>query len=449
MKHTKSILMAAAAALSIASASAQTVIYITGATAFRSAANNTLYSLYSNNLYATSATNANNSGALALYFTNCPLTNGQRADIAVTWTGSEGGMRSVASGTNNIQVPFYDFTKISNGASANAFSTASPPYLQVTTPNTTDMVAGTYTTMAKGMIGFSDSFQSSSRFMNGPRAGDGRRYVALNMQQVGVVPYSWVASRGWTNNFPDRNITYFNAFQALEVGETAGSSYSGRTNDSTIKIFTVGRNIDSGTRVITLANLRYGVTRDVKQFQCFQSGGTITNMTWWPVRSINGITTGLGGGGENSGGVVGDYMTNVITSSTLITTETPDDIITPGNTNYLIGYVSVADISSARRNAGLTPLKYNGVEGRCHDSSTFTALDAGYTNIISGSYPFWGYEFVSFDNSSATANVRSLANDLVTRIKSFPSTSSIIAPNINLNDMRVRRTLDGGILLPR
>jgi hypothetical protein len=133
----------------------------------------------------------------------------------------------------------------------------------------------------------------------------------------------------------------------------------------------------------------------------------------------------------------------------LITTETPDDIITPGNTNYLIGYVSVADISSARRNAGLTPLKYNGVEGRCHDSSTFTALDAGYTNIISGSYPFWGYEFVSFDNSSATANVRSLANDLVTRIKSFPSTSSIIAPNINLNDMRVRRTLDGGILLPR
>jgi hypothetical protein len=76
MKNTKSILMAAAAALSIASASAQEVIYITGATAFRSAANNTLYSLYGDKLLASSGSSTNDSGAIALYFKDCVLTNG-------------------------------------------------------------------------------------------------------------------------------------------------------------------------------------------------------------------------------------------------------------------------------------------------------------------------------------------------------------------------------------
>jgi hypothetical protein len=462
MKHTvstKSILMAAAAALSIASASAQTVIYITGATAFRSAANNTLYSMFSNNLYATTATNTsfnNYSGAVALYFTNCPVPGDalQRVDIAVTWTGSEAGIRSVASrsGSNVVTVPFYDFTKIRNGVSNNpaVFLTPTPPYLGVPAPDTTGMTASTYTTLAKGMIGFSDTFQESSRFRANQRAGDGRTYDELEMRAVGVVPYSWIASRGWTNNFPERNMTYFNAFQALDMGVTTGNMYSGKTNDSTIKIFTVGRNIDSGTRVITLANLRYGVTTPVRQFQCFSSNGIITNMAYSPVRTINGITTSLGRGGESSGGTLADYMVNVITNSARITTISTNDTILPGDTNYLVGYVSVADITAARRNAGLTPLKYNGVEGRCHDNASFGTLDAGYTNIINGSYPFWGYEFVTYNKGlSLTSNVRRLADGLVSKIQSFSSTNIEIAPNINLMDMRVGRdNRDGNFLLP-
>ena len=82
--------------------------------------------------------------------------------------------------------------------------------------------------------------------------------------------------------------------------------------------------------------------------------------------------------------------------------------------------------------------------GRCHDNATFTTLDAGYTNIITGKYPWWGYEFVSYDNNVASVNAKAFANNFVNLIKSFDSTNSIIAPNIKLTDMKVTRTTDGG-----
>jgi hypothetical protein len=440
MKNTKSILMAAAAALTIASASANEVIYITGATAFRSAANNTLYSKYGQNLYAYSGAATNTADAIALYFTNCTLPNGNKADLAVTWTGSEGGIQSVASPAGNpVTVPFYNKTQISNAAVAGTLA-GSAPY-KLAQPDTANMIAGTYTSLQKGQVGCSDSFQASSRFAANRRASDGKTYRSLTMQEVGVVPYAWIASKGFADTFPDRNISYFNAFQALRDGYISGNAISGKEADADVNIFTVGRNVDSGTRVIALANLRYGVTAALNQWECTASGGNITKMIFHPAKTLNGVSTPVGGGGESSGGVVASYMTNVITDSTI------NDDYFLASTNYLIGYVSVADISSARRTAGLRPLKYNGVEGRCHDNASFTTLDAGYTNICNGSYPYWGYEFVTYDNTQITANGKNFADDIVTSIRSFASTNSIIAPNIKLSDMKVERSADGGVLL--
>lgn len=439
MKHSKSILMAVAAALSIASASAQEVIYVTGATAFRSAANNTLYSLFGSRLYAYSGSSTNDASAIALYFTNCVLTNNQTVDIAVTWTGSEGGIQSVASqSTNQVRVPFYNRTQISN-AVAGGTLTGTAPY-KLAQPDTDNMLAGPYTSLQKGVVGCSDSFQSSSRFIANRRIEDGRTYRSLTMQAVGVVPYSWIASKGFADIFPERNMTYFNAVQALREGYLTGNAFSGSLDQSGINIYTTGRNVDSGTRVIALANLNYGVTRAVTQWQCTTSNGLVRSMILHPAKNLNGIVTSEGGGGESSGGVVANYMTNVITDGTV------NNTLPIGITNYLIGYVSVADMTTARRTAGLTPLKYNGVEGRCHGTNGFTTLDAGYTNIITGKYPYWGYEFVTFDNSSASANAKAFANNLVTTIRGFASTNTIIAPNIKLSDMQVERTADGGII---
>lgn len=432
MKNTKSILMAAAAALTIASASAQEVVYITGATAFRSAANNTLYSLYSNNLLASSGSSTTDSGAISLYFTNCLLTNGSRVDIAVTWTGSEGGMQTVASGTNNKRVPFYDLAKLTS----NSITSLTTGLAQ---PDTTNMLAGSLTSLQKGIIGCSDSFQASSRFQGGKKASDGATYTSLAVNAVGVVPYAPIASKGYTNTFPDRNMTLNNMYQILTAGFISGEKISGNTNHTTVKLFATGRNIDSGTRVIALATLKGGIADQLTQWKVTAGSGTATAMVKHPATTINGIATSLGEGGETSGGTVAGYMTNVITSATTVTGTSKGS-----QTNYLVGYVSVADITAARRTAGLVPLKFNGVEGRCHDNSSFTTLDAGYTNIITGAYPWWGYEFVTYDNAVASANAKAFANNFISQIKSFDSTNSIIAPNIKLTDMKVTRTVDGG-----
>lgn len=433
MKNTKSILMAAAAALTIASASAQEVVYITGATAFRSAANNTLYSLYSNNLLASSGSSASDSSAIALYFKDCVLTNGATVDLAVTWTGSEGGMQTVASGTNNKRVPFYDLAKLATNGVTNRTT-------GLATPDTALMTAGPLTSLHKGIIGCSDSFQKSSRFQGGKKASDGATYSTIVEEKVGVVPYSPIASRGWTNTFPDRNITlnnFWNIFTA-STGMT-GEKISGNTNHATVKIFGTGRNVDSGTRVIMLACNKAGIADQVVQWRVTGSGGAATAMVKHPATTINGIATALGEGGETSGGTVASYMTNGINAATTVTGASKGS-----QTNYLVGYVSVADMTSARVAAGLVPLKFNGVEGRCYNNTSFTTLDQGYTNIITGAYPWWGYEFVTYDNALASVNAKAFANNFVSLIKSFDSTNSIIAPNIKLTDMKVSRSADGG-----
>lgn len=436
MKNTKSILMAAAAALTIASASAQEVVYITGATAFRSAANGSLYQLYSNNLLASSGSGASDASAIALYFTNCVLTNGATVDIAVTWTGSEGGMQSVASGTNNVRVPFYDKAKLATNGVTNLTT-------GLTAPNTSTMAEDARTSLQKGIIGCSDTFQSSSRFQGGKKAGDGRTYKTLTLTEVGVVPYSLIASKGYTNTFPDRNMSVNNMWNILTASTgMTGEKISGNTNHVTTKLFAVGRNIDSGTRVISLNALKAGLTDKVTQYRVTASGGVATGIVKHPAATINGIAVGLGESGESSGGTVAGYMTNVITSSTTLAGKGT-------GTNYLVGYVSVADITSARVTAGCTPLKFNGVEGRCYTNTTFTTLDQGYTNIITGAYPIWGYEFVSYDPDVASANALALANNFISLIKSYDSTNSVIAPNIKLDDMKVTRTADGGNQSPK
>jgi hypothetical protein len=434
MKHTKSILMAAVAALSIASASASAeVIYLTGATAFRSAANNTLYSLYSNNLFVTSGSAVNTADAIALYFTNVALTNNNKVDIAVTWTGSEGGMQTVASGTANKRVPFYDLTKL---AAMNITNRTTSLRL----PDTTNMLAGDYTSLQKGMVGCFDSFQSSSRFQGGKRAKDGVVYRGIELQKVGVVPYSPIASKGYDTAFPDRNMTLNNFWNIVtSASGLSGEKISGNNSDNTKKLWAMGRNVDSGTRVIMLAVNKGGIADQLCQWKVTASGGNVTSMVKHPATTINGISTGDGEGGETSGGTVAGAMTNVITSSTIIDGEAAEDL---GTAHYLVGYVSVADISSERRTRGLVPLKFNGVEGRCHDNAVFATLDAGYTNIITGKYPWWGYEFVGYD-SLASANTKAFANNLITTIKSFESTNTVVAPNIKLTDMKVSRSADG------
>lgn len=438
MKNTKSILMAALAALSIASvgsASAET-IYITGSTAFRSAANSTLYSLFGSNLRATDKATTNDAGAGNLLFTNCSV-NGTNVDIVAGWSGSEAGIQTVASGaaTNKV-LPFYDATKLAanfSGAGTGVIFSAAGGNMNTGANNSN-------TTSAKGSIAFSDTFQGASVF-NGT-APDGVTYNTLTDAKVGVVVFTAVASKGFP--YTDINLNIFGDLYAN--GYTTLNEWSGNNADTNSKVWAMGRNPDSGTRVTTLADMKYGTQKLVVQMYPSAVGsGTITTIAKEPSSTVNGITVAIGNNGQASGGTLCGFLTNVMSS----TVGVPIGFSRGSTTNYAIAYAGVAD-AQGKYAGGAKPLTLNGYQGRCYDTNqALTVLDAGYTNTINGSYPFWGYEHVGYDAAYASANATNLVSTIVTTITGLSSTSPILAPNIALGDMKVTRTSDGGTISPK
>lgn len=431
MKHAKSVLIAAIAALSIASASAQETIYITGSTAFRSAANGALLSLYGANLAATDRATTTDAAAGNLLFTNCSI-GGSTVNISVAWSGSDAGMQTVAAGTNNKRLPFYDLAKI---------QALGGPFPKTSLPggNMSTVTANANTSLAKGTIGFADTFQGASVF-NAGKAPDGATYNPLTFVTIGVCPFNFAASRG----FPFTDITTSIACDLMERGFTTMNLFSGNGSDTNQRIWFMGRNPDSGTRITTLMVAKYGAQTPVLQFTPTVGSGTITSLARSASGNINGISIAAGNNGESSGGTLINYMTNSFSPTVSVPLG-----FSRGASNYAITYAGASDVKNVQSRGGIA-LTFNGVKGRLYDPATATtALDEGYTNIITGRYPFWCYEHITYDPLYATPAVTNVVTALANYITNLPSTSSVIAPNISLTDMRVRRTRDGGVIQPR
>jgi hypothetical protein len=427
----KNILMGALAALTIASASAETV-YITGSTAFRSAANQTLLNLYGSKLAATDKSSTTDNSAGNLLFTNCDVGGGNIVDIAVAWSGSEAGIQTVACGTNAKYLPFYDATKVAAAA-------GSYPKVSLTGGSMSALTNSAYTSLAKGTIAFSDTYQGASIFTG--TAQDGASYNNLQDTIVGVIPFTFVANKDCP--YTDITTSIFN--DIASKGYTYGSLFTGATADTNVKCWLLGRNPDSGTRVTTFAVGKFGIKSTVNQISVTASSGNVTTIGKSTAGSINGISISAGNNGEASGGTLCGYMTNGVATNV----NTVAWGVTRGSTgNYIIGYAGVSDAAGQYAN-GLKYLTYNGVKGRCFNSSTKTVLDEGYTNIISGKYPFWSYSHVMWDSAYSTAANSNVVTSLTNAITTNSSTSSVLAPNIALGDMKVKRSADAGVLTPQ
>jgi len=432
----KNLMIAALAALSIGSASAQT-IYITGSTAFRTAANKALFSaLGTNNIAATDQSSRDGSSAGNLLFTNVTV-NGSTVDVVVAWSGSELGIRTVASGTNNLGIPFYSKEKMaSNGITFPATSKAGGDM------NT--LVVNSNTVLAKGDIAFSDTFQGASVYPANRVGPDGYTYKSLTGTKVGVVPFTFAASK----NFPVQDMTTSIFDDLAKNGNTTLNQFNGDTTSSgtNAKVWLMGRNPDSGTRVSTLIVAKTGRTTPLTQWKPTASSGIITAMAKSAATTNYGISITAGNSGEASGSTLCGYMTNVFATNVTVTGASRGSA-----TNYAICYAGVSD-AAAKYTTGLVPLKYNGVAGRHFTTNpvsgvTTTNLDEGYTNIISGKYPFWSYEFIMTDNTATNAStVTNLASTIAANITNKASTSSDLAPNIALTEMKVQRTSDGGAI---
>ena len=400
MKHTKSLLMAALAALSIGSASAET-IYITGSTAFRSSANTAIDTYATTHGGAQIAwDNATLGSAGNLLYT---FTNGSGLNyIDVHWSGSEAGIQSVAgptTGTNAAKIGFF-------ATNATGLTAASA--------NTNSQVAN---------LTFSDTYQSTSEF-NGSFLGV--TYASLIDSSVGVVSFNWVASVGC----PAANIGVNTAQQLLAAGTVPVAMLTGNTADKVKGVYLVGRNIDSGTRLTSLAEVGYGVKTQVLQYKV----DSTSQIEQYPIEVINGVSSSaLGNSGYSSGGTLCGFMTNSYSAGSGLSVGDASGAfnasVYTGN-NYLVGYAGTSD-ANGKTGGGLIKLSYNGVT-----SST--------NGIADGSYTFWGYEHLLYNNSVATTAAKSLASSLSTALLATPTAT--LTPNVNLNDMLVGRNVDGGAI---
>lgn len=431
MKTVFSIIAVTVVSFITSPSSTAETIYITGSTAFRSAANSALYQLFGNNLMATDQGTTNSPAAGSLLFTNCVVGN-TNVDISVFWAGAEAGIQTVASGKNYRCLPFFDKKFIAEKyTNFPALNVAGGVYgsLIANSPNTS---------LQKGSIAFTDTWQKCSVFDG--LAPDGMTYNHLSLFPVGVVTFTFVASKG----FPWADITDEIIRQAALDGFVTGNLFSARASDTNTKIWLFGRNPDSGTRNTILAVTKIGVGTVLQQFVPTVTADNIVSLTLTPAGIINGIRIGEGDNGEFSGGKLCGYLTHDFSTNLKV----PSDFSPGTKANFAISYSGCSDASHNYAH-GLVPLTYNGIEGRLYNTNTpVTSLDQGYTNVITGRYPFWSYEHLGYDTNVASAQTVALADILASTIKNFSSTSPCLAPNIALKDMYVQRRADGGEMRP-
>jgi hypothetical protein len=480
-------------------ASAQTIIHLSGSTAFRApttvaivqalgGVNNGVYALFSGNTVLTKGVNqiiANNISGGAL--TSSSIV------VETNWTGSLAGVVDTA-----IQNPlaYPDETNASNlalltssGALVTGFtSTTSGTVGAIVTHNVvsdacmsdafvsscssvlancrvTSTITGTINSAAKlvAAINGAGLVEAGSASVFSPGSASGF---------LGIVPFQWtlgsVVNGGLT---PPTNITQQTAAYLIKNGSAPVSMFSSNgtdaaSTDTTDFVYLVGRNEDSGTRIDGFAEPQLAFSQSPKQFFPTFSGGSNTSTLPAPTdyTQIGGTaaaitafapwTTGStlntepkitwntsGHGGFAGGGDVSSVLTTPVNQSAVALSKISQNT---GNA-YFISYLGVSDSGSfGVANSTKHALTYNGV----------TCSTAG---VLNGSYSFWCYEHMYYPGGSVTAPVKSFCDALADSIATtyanynssgasdpFGSGAGVLLPASGTAGS-VSRTIEGGI----
>jgi len=407
----------------LSSAQAQTRLYISGSTAFRSSTHAAIKHIFNgSSLQFAFIDNANgdatesNSGA-AIY-TGKVLIGAVLQDVIIKthWSGSENGIQVAAAPASNtdFSITFFDDnTTVSQGGTKIPFGTALTDI-----QNDVD-------------VAMSDTFQATSRFKagssgNGLSAGT---YLALNGHTVGlpagnivgIVPFKFVAS----NDAPSSvtNMTSQIARALFSTGKVPLSMFTGTAAGHSVHAFAIGRDIDSGTRLTTLAETGLGALAVVKQYEPHKNGARAATptgdgfdvdplTTLWPPETVNHVPEVTGNGGYASGGGVAAAIANHTAAG-----------------QFMMSYLGASDAATAVGN-GAHELTFNG-----------TSFDANA--IAEGDYTFWGYEHLYYNTTKVPAGTkRQLADKLALQIFNTD------APAPHYGDMSVTRKTDGAVVLP-
>ena len=294
---------AALIALGIVSqASAIDYVYITGSTAARNAAYDTLNSTNVFDALPVIITQGNATAKKCTYMTFKGTIGGTTNYIKCDWSGSEGGIQDLAIGSTQ---PFLDDTATSG-------TTSSGPFVNSTVD-----------------LAFADNDKAYSR---NPTA-------AITGTKVCVIPFAFVKEKGSATNLV--NVTDQQVRKAL-TGGVKTALITGNTNDLGYT-YVSGRDNLSGTRVNAFGVTGFGIFTTPSQIEVNSSGAMI---------DVDASGSYAGDWGYPSGGTLATQMGYDLSASS-------DSIVGSGKFS-VIGYLGRSDASTGVSNGG-TELSYNGV----------------------------------------------------------------------------------------
>lgn len=402
--NIKISLLAGLAALGFAStASAQTIINITGATAFRAAANRSIVTI---------------------------LNDGNPGTAKYAWVGSAG--QSGFEGSNRIIVegfiggaPFIIRTS-QTGSTAGIGSvvnqtTPANPYLDVALTAADRSTTGTNLASADGKtvsgviarFSFSDVDQAISPTPSPALPGTG----------VGVVPFVFVANVGAPAGLT--NMTDQLHESQWATGQLPLSMYTGNPADTKL-VLNTGRSNGSGTRATILAETQYGPFRDVIQW-----GGPNNATTVSGSEGSGSVTilNNLGNGGYSSNSWV---RQNLARSSANVTVAG-----TPGQDVVIVSYLTLSDAAAITTITGGA-----GVGAR---ALTYNGVPYSLENVTNGQYTLWGYQQF-YGSVDITAGEQAFFDAFIAGIPAELDPLSTGIPNTEMNV--TRNGGDGGPITP-
>jgi hypothetical protein len=399
MNMIKTALAALTALGFVGFASAQsTTIRITGSTAFRAATVSAIQNILSPG-YTYGYIGSSVGGANQSTFVGTTKVGNLPVIVKCSFAGSVGGVQTIAQITPVV-------------------TTASPYISETNALTATGLVltaaSATFDSPANADIAMSDSYQSSTAF-NGPG------YNTLTDTVVGVVPFVWTKGSSSDTGVQaslDKvtNITPLLA-RALLSGGAPLSMFNGVPADSSVFVYAMGRDEDSGTRLTTYAETGFGIFGSPIQYQATITSGAITAIAPYQAQTILGIPYSAGHSGYSSGGTLATTLNTPVSATAVDSFKAKF---------ALFAYFGVNDANGV--NGGKNNLTYNGVP-------------YSVAAVAEGLYTFWGYEHVMY-RSSLTGNAKTVADQLANQIKNTDAAVS----GVLLSAMNVSRVTEGAVI---
>jgi hypothetical protein len=421
MKLTKLILTTAAVVGLAASASAQSVINITGATAFREAAHAAIIASFDSGslTYGYQGTNIGNAGRAIFSGT---INGGDDSVIVRTsWSGSVAGIRAVVNQANTVT---YYSTTVS-GLTANGTGN-----LSTSGNNSVSTTANSIT--------FADNTQDNTPFTSVGLLGDPVGVIAF----VPVVNETAAVAAG-------ENITTLQLRRLMQSGNVPLQFITGNSSDSGKRVYWTGRQDTSGTRVIYLTEAGLAASAAIQQNRVAplnnDATNPITSLQLWPTGDAtnNSVIWGsdtAGNGGYSSGGALTPLFQRTANTTVQILNAAGTVTSTRNGTDTIILTVISSQDANDIQVGGGKVLAYNG--SLIEPTALPTGISATDKNKIArGDYTLWSYEQLFYRDDITDQPTLDFIALLQTNIP-----ASIGGNGVAISDMRVSRAVDGGSL---